>query len=154
MTEEQIAVSMWLDRAHDADDEVKALESVYKTTRSIAERCTAIYDSVGGSGGSHSNSQESVIHQLCDDGEKIKLELEELRQIRAEIQDTIHSIRDSKCETVLNMRYLGYMKMHQIANELGIDRKTVNRRHLKALDLVYMEHKSTFEGMINKSTAE
>lgn len=136
MTEEQIETSRWLDRARNTDNVIKALEAVHCKDKSIAERCTVLYDSEGGSSGSGDNSVERAVHQLCDDSLKICRRIDELRNIRHEITDVIESVDDPELKTVLYMRYLAYMRMHEIAEVTGCDRKTVQRRHLRALDIV------------------
>lgn len=136
MTEEQVKTSKWLDRARNADNIIKALEAVHIKDRSIAERCTVLYDSSGGSSGSGDNSVERAVHQLCDDSLKIRMRIDELRSIRAEITGMIEAVSDQELKTVLYMRYLAYMRMYEIAEATGCDRKTVQRRHLKALDII------------------
>lgn len=136
MTEEQNETSRWLDRARNADNVIKALEAVHCKDKSIAERCTVLYDSSGGSSGSGDNSVERAVHQLCDDSLKIRIRIDELRNIRSEIASVIESVSDPDLRTILHMRYLGYMKMYEIAGELNYDRRTIQRKHIEALDAV------------------
>ena len=137
MTEEQIETSKWLNRAHDIEETVKALEAVREKNRSIAERCTVSYSSEGCASPSKDNSQERIIHQLCDDNAKIIERLGELLEVRAEICDAIRTLGSPKIEAVLNMRYLAYMRMSDIALHLGIDERTAIRRHLKGLEIIF-----------------
>lgn len=134
MTDEQIEKVAYLNRAFYADNKIKALEEVLKKNRSIAERCTASYENSGGSSGSHDNSQEKIIHQLCDDNFKIQEELKELMKIRKEIKKAILTLKNDELETILNMRYLAYKNMTQIAESMNYDRKTIQRKHKIALD--------------------
>lgn len=144
MTEEQNTASAWLNRAHDVEETIKALERVREKNRSIAERCTASYEGEGGGSPSKDNSQEKIIHQLCDDSSRITERLGELLEVRSEIGGVIKSVGSTKIEAVLNMRYLAYMRMSDIADQLGVDRKTVNRRHLKGLDIIYEKIKNGY----------
>lgn len=136
MTDEQLEKIKWLNRAFYADNKIKSLEEVQKKNRSIAERCTASYENTGGSSGTHDNSQEKIIHQICDDDMKISEQLEELRRCRTDIQRAITAIHNDELETILNMRYLAYMHVQDIADTLHYDRQTIHRKHKKALDLV------------------
>lgn len=133
MTSEQDRVSKWLNRARDIDDAVKALEEVRMRNKSLAERCTVSYGGVGTSG-THENSQEKIIHMICDNDTEIRNQLETLCSARQEIAKAIDSLEDSKLTTILRMRYLAYKKTYEIAEEIGVDIKTVSRRHKKALD--------------------
>lgn len=137
MTEKQSKASAWLNRAHDVEETIKALERVREKNRSIAERCTASYEGEGCGSPSKDNSQEKIIHQLCDDSSRITERLGKLLEVRSEIGDVIKSVGSSKIEAVLSMRYLAYMRINDIADQLGVDRKTVNRRHLKGLEIIY-----------------
>lgn len=137
MTEEQNRASAWLNRAHDVEETIKALERVREKNRSIAERCTASYEGEGCGSPSKDNSQEKIIHQLCDDSSRITERLGELLEVRSEICDVIKTVGSSKIEAVLNMRYLAYMRISDIAEQLGIDERTVIRRHLKGLEIIF-----------------
>ena len=64
--------------------------------------------------------------------------------MRSEIGDVIKLVGSIKIEAVLNMRYLAYMRMSDIADQLGVDRKTVNRRHLKGLEIIYEKIKNGY----------
>lgn len=135
MTEEQLEKISWLNRAFHADNKIKVLEAIRERNRSIAERCTATYDGSGGSG-THENSQEAIIHAICDDNIKIQERLRELMSYRAEIKSAIERLGNDELETIMSMRYLAYMKPYQIAEVLHYDRKTIQRKHKTALDLI------------------
>lgn len=135
MTEEQLEKIAWLNRAFHADNKIKALEAIRERNKSIAERCTATYDS-SGSSGTHENSQEAIIHAICDDNIKIQERLKELMSYRTEIKNAIERLDNDELETIMNMRYLAYMKPYQIADALHYDRKTIQRKHKAALDII------------------
>lgn len=135
LTEEQMEKINWLNRAFYADNMIKALEAIRERNKSIAERCTASYDS-NGSSGSYANSQETIIHTICDDNIRIQKQLDELIICRAEIKEAIEGIGNAELVTIMNMRYLAYMKPYQIAEALHYDRKTIQRKHKTALDLI------------------
>ena len=136
MTDEQRAKTAWLNRAFYADNKIKALEEVRKKNKSIAERCTASYESDGTTSGSHNNSQEKILHQLCDDDLKIQTEYRELCAVRDEIRDAITAVHNDEYETILYMRHLAYMTVQAIAEDLHYDRKTIQRKYIRALDLI------------------
>lgn len=136
MTEEQTIKVQWLNRAFYVNNKIKALEEALKQNRSIAERCTASYENSGGSSGSHDNSQEKIIHQIIDEGNGIRVQLEELMSIREEIKAAITALNNDEYEAILCMRYLAYKKTQEIADVMHYDRKTIYRKYIKALDLI------------------
>ncbi|MCQ2464370.1 MAG: DUF1492 domain-containing protein [Oscillospiraceae bacterium] len=136
MTDEQLEKIAYLNRAFHADNKIKALEATRKQNKSIAERCTASYENSGGSSGSHDNSQERILHQICDDDMKITQMFHDLVECRRDIQNAIACVQNDELETILNMRYLAYMSVQQIADELHYDKRTILRKHLKAIDQI------------------
>lgn len=136
MTEEQLEKIAYLNRAFHADNKIRALEAIRMKNKSIAERCTASYENSGGSSETHINSQEQILHQICDDDMKIAQMLRELVECRGDIQNAISYVKNDELETILNMRYLAYMSVQEIADELHYDKRTILRKHLKALDRV------------------
>ena len=135
MTEQQEKIVSWLNRAFYAEHKARALEAALDRNREIAERCTASYESVGSSG-THVNSQELNIHRLCDDNARIRDQLRELVVLRKEIEAAIFSVENDEYESILSMRYLSYMTMQQIADELHYDKRTVQRKHMRAIDVL------------------
>ena len=135
MTEQQEKIVSWLNRAFYAEHKARALEAALDRNREIAERCTASYESVGSSG-THVNSQELNIHRLCDDNARIRDQLRELVVLRKEIETAIFSVENDEYESILSMRYLSYMTMQQIADELHYDKRTVQRKHMRAIDVL------------------
>lgn len=125
MTEEQIKKMQWLNRAYFAEGKIKALEAVREKNQAIAIRCNS-YRST--------EEQKEIIKKLHDDVTTLKDELFELASLRMEIRDTIATIENNEYEAILNMRYLAYMKMQEIADLMGYDRKTIQRKHKSALE--------------------
>lgn len=136
MTDEEIEKILWLNRAFHADNKIKALEAIRERNKSIAERCTATYGGSSGSSTHSGNSQEAIIHAICDDNIKIQERLAELVTFRQEISDVIEKLHDDELETIMHMRYLAYMKTYQIAEILHYDRKTIQRKHKIALSKI------------------
>lgn len=138
MTEEQMKKILWLNRAFYADNKIKALEAVREKNRSLAVKCSTGYENDGSTSGTHENNHEKILHEICDNDIAIKTELNNLIRIRSEIFNAIKSLDNDELETILNMRYLGYMNMQQIADKLHYERKTIQRKHKVALDKMKM----------------
>lgn len=136
MTDEQLDKIEWLNRAFRIDKKVTALLAVQEQNRSLACRCTASYENDGTSSGSHSNSQEAILHKICDGSIEIQQMIDYLADVRKEIFDTISSVGDDDLEAILFQRYLAYKSIQEIAESMHYDRKTIQRKHAKALDKI------------------
>lgn len=136
MTEEQLNKVDWLNRAFRADQKINALIAVQEQNKSLACRCTASYEHDGGSGGSHRNSQEAIIHKICDQSVEIDFLIDHLADVRKEIGDTIATVGDDELQAILNYRYLAYKNMQDIADLMHYDKSTVQRKHKKAIEKI------------------
>ena len=136
MTEEQKEIRKWLNRAFYVNNKIKALEAVRERNRALATKCTASYESDGSTSGSQDNSKEKIIHEICDNDLAIRKELDSLVKIRTEISKKISGLEKDELETILSMRYLGYMSMQQIADQMHYDRRTIQRKYIIALDKI------------------
>ena len=136
MTEEQKEIRKWLNRAFYVNNKIKALEAVRERNRALATKCAASYESDGSTSGSQDNSKEKIIHEICDNDLAIRKELDSLVKIRTEISKKISGLENDELETILSMRYLGYMSMQQIADQMHYDRRTIQRKYIIALDKI------------------
>lgn len=136
MTEEQKEIRKWLNRAFYVNNKIKALEAVRERNRALATKCTASYENDGSTSESHDNSKEKIIHEICDNDLAIRKELDSLVKIRTEISKKISGLENDELETILSMRYLGYMSMQQIADQMHYDRRTIQRKYIIALDKI------------------
>ena len=136
MTEEQKEIRKWLNRAFYVNNKIKALETVRDRNRALATKCTASYESDGSTSGSQDNSKEKIIHEICDNDLAIRKELDSLVKIRTDISKKISELQNDELETILSMRYLGYMSMQQIADQMHYDRRTIQRKYIIALDKI------------------
>ncbi|MDE6708458.1 MAG: hypothetical protein K2K06_10545, partial [Oscillospiraceae bacterium] len=64
--------------------------------------------------------------------------IKELLNIREEIQDAIFQVCDDILGTILTRHYLLYETIDTIAEEMHYDRRSIQRKHLKALDNIVL----------------
>ena len=136
MTEEQLKKIDWLNRAFRADQKVNALIAVQEQNKSLACRCTATYGGDGSTSGSHTNSQEAILHKICDQSIEIDFLIDHLADMRKEIGNVIATVGDDELEAILYQRYLAYKSIQEIADSMHYDRKTIQRKHVKSLDKI------------------
>jgi hypothetical protein len=135
MTQEQLAKIKWLNRAFHADNLTQALKAKMELDRSLAERITRGYGSDGGHGSS-ANSTEEALVRLAVSREKLQRSLHRLVLLREEIYAAICTVPDQELRTILIRRYLSYETMERIAEHMHYEKRTVQRKHKKALDQV------------------
>ena len=116
MTEEQKRKTQWLNRAYYADRKIESL----KKLREVNEKYR----------------DETTESQIKRDTERINIELTRIMKYKDEIENAIAEVKDDELEAILNMRYLCYMNVSEIADTMFYDRKTIQRKHLKALDRI------------------
>lgn len=97
MTEDQLKVRQWLNRAFYADKKAAALEMLL---RQRGERAEGTAVSYGNNTGSRSrdaeNGTENALISLADTEEKLKRQIAELDGIKSEIEEAIAPIVDDR----------------------------------------------------------
>lgn len=137
MTLEQRQKIFWLNRAFYAEKLARALMDKHDRDKALAERISKCTDGSGGA--CAGNSTEDALLRLADTEHKLQDKLRSLVALRDEIADAITSIKDPELEAILIRRYLNYEPMEVIAERMHYDVRTIQRKHLKALDRVVME---------------
>lgn len=136
MTEEQLTKIAWLNRAFHSEKNAKAWQAKLERDRSLAER---ISRSGNGSGGGQGNSTEDALIRLAQTEEETRARLQELVGIREEISTAIRTVEDQDMQTILIRHYLAYETFETIADKMSYDKRTIQRKHKKALDKVVIE---------------
>ena len=127
-------IKLYLNQAFYLDRQVNSLIKVKEETVSLAQRCTANYDSIGTTNASKTNRQENIYIKIIDQSELINKQIDELIDIRNEIEQLINTVSDTDGQSILRMRYLAYMSMSDIADIMGCTRVTVYRKFNKSIE--------------------
>lgn len=133
MTIQQLEMINYLNQAFYLDKKNKALIAEKKQNVSLAQRCTANYEMQKGYSPSKTNNQENILHKILAQGEEIERQFKEIIEIREEITDLINAVDDADQNTILRMRYLGYLTMAEIAETMNYEIRTVQRKHKQAV---------------------
>ena len=135
MTEKELDLRHWLNRAFYADKKAKALDMLVSQCR---ERATGLVRySEGndtGKSGTSKNGTESALMKLVEMEEKAECQKAEAVKVSAEIQDAISMLHDDDLEAVLIHRYLLFETIEQTAISIGYDPRTIKRKVKKALE--------------------
>jgi len=136
MTEEQLTKIAWLNRAFHAEKNAKAWQAKLERDRSLAER---ISRSGNGTGGGQGNSTEDALIRLAQTETETRERLRELASIREEICTVIRTVEDPDMQSILVRHYLAYETFETIADKMNYDKRTIQRKHKKAIDKVVIE---------------
>lgn len=135
MTEKELDLRHWLNRAFYADKKAKALDMLVSQCR---ERATGLvrYSEGNDTGKSDTskNGTESALMKLVEMEEKAECQKAEAVKVLAEIQDAISMLHDDDLEAVLIHRYLLFETIEQTAVSIGYDPRTIKRKVKKALE--------------------
>lgn len=136
MTEEQTAKINWLNRAFHAEKAAMAWRAKLERDRSLAERISRLGD---GSGGGQGNGTENALLRLAQTEAETREHLRELVDIREEISTAIRQVDDPDMQAILVRHYMAYETFEQIAEKMHYDKRTIQRKHKKAIDKVVIE---------------
>ena len=136
MTTEQLKKIAWLNRAFYAEKLAKAYLEKCEREKSLAQRLSRTFSESSGSSG---NSTENALIRLAVTERQTQEKLRELVCIREEITEAIQRIEDNDLQAVLVWRYLNYFTFVQTAEKMHYDKRTIQRKHQKALDKIVIE---------------
>lgn len=140
MTDKQLEIKHWLNRAFYADKKVKALKMLLKQCRERAEGAAVCYDGNDkGKSSSSENSTENALIDLADTERKLKQQINELDGIEDEIAEAISKLGDDDLETVLIHRYLLFHTVAKTAEMLNYDPRTVRRKQAEAIEKLVLK---------------
>ena len=136
--EERKAKVTWLNRAFHAEKNARAWMAKLERDRSLAERISrnAAESPQTGAGGAGSNSTEDYLIRLAGTQERLQEALRELVDVREEICTAIRQVEDLDEQTVLVRHYLAYETIDTIAERMRYDKRTIQRKHNRALEKV------------------
>lgn len=130
MTEEQIAKSIWLNRAFHKDKKVKALKSLAERDKMRAEGMNGIAEGNNeGKSETHKNGTYEAYMTYLETEEKYQQALCEYNTIRKEVESAIETLNDDELEAVFVYRYLNGFSMEKIAECMNYSLSTIKRKH-------------------------
>lgn len=135
MTDKELQLRHWLNRAFYAEKKVRALEALVEQCRERAQglsRCSEGNDK--GRSDSAENGTENALMKLADMEERARRQREEAICASDEIQRAISTLHDEDLETVLIHRYLLFETIEQVAESIGYDPRTVKRKIRRAIE--------------------
>lgn len=138
MTEESREKVLWLSRYQRLGKRVDQKCEELSQWRSRAERVTSSF-SDGPKGGEEGNRLEETVERIIAIEKELNREIDEMVDVRREIQAAISSLEDCTLEALMEMRYIGGKTWVEIADRLGFGRTNIWALHNKALKLAKCE---------------
>lgn len=140
MTEKELDLRHWLNRAFYADKKAKALDMLVSQCR---ERATGLVryseGNDAGKSGTSKNGTESALMKLAEMEEKAECQKAEAVKVSAEIQDAISMLHDDDLEAVLIHRYLNFLTIEQTAEIMNYHPNTVKAKVKTAVQKICTE---------------
>ncbi len=140
MTDKQLEVKHWLNRAFYADKKAKALEMLLRQCRERAEGVSVCHEGndKGKCSGSK-NSTEDAFITLADIESKAKAQKAKAVGIISEVQDAIALLCDDDLESVLIHRYILFHTIEETAEIMNYDPRTVRRKQSEAIEKLVLK---------------
>ena len=120
MTDEQKQKVKWLSRAETNEDYIAVLKLQIAREKDAA---LLLFE-------------PKLVQKVEDSIQEQSKKIAELVDVRAEIRKAISSIHDPELEMILFRRYLMYETVPEIAHQMFFTVRTVQRKHLKALEKI------------------
>ena len=124
MNDLQQAKVKWLRRAKDAEYLIQALQCSQKQDEKLIQELE-LYENC-----------DAIRNHLADLQKQTEQKLIILVAIREEIAQAIATVSDMQLKAILNRKYLAYQTIEQIAEDMFFDRRSIQRKHKQALDLL------------------
>ena len=126
----------FLSRAWYAENRIQAKMEQIKWLRSMACRVTAGFDEFGGSRSQNVTAMQDTIVQITEAEAELDRMIAELMAARREVIHIISRVEDKTERLLLEKRYLSWMTIRKIAEELHYGERWVKKKHHDALDAV------------------
>ena len=126
----------YLSRAYCLEQQVQSKLAQLEALRSLACRMTASFDRTPVSNTLNTTSMQDTIIRITEAEEELNKKIDELVAMKVEISHTIDRVRDVQLRLLLEKRYLLFLSWPQIAEDLMISDRWLQKRHDDALAAV------------------
>ena len=126
----------YLAQAFRLDQRINSKIEQVRSLNELAAKCTSTITDMPGNPNKGKDSIGDIIAKIVDLQEEINRDIDALVDLKAEIYSVIRAIDNVECQTLLELRYLSFMRWEEIAVQLNYGMENVYRLHRKALNLV------------------
>lgn len=126
----------YLGQAFRLDQRINSKIEQVRSLNDLAAKCTSTVTGMPGNPNRGKDSIGDTVAKIVDLQEEINRDIDALVDLKAEIYSVIRAIDNVECQTLLELRYLSFMRWEEIAVQLNYGMENIYRLHRKALNLV------------------
>lgn len=131
-----VTAKEYLSQAQKIDQKINSMLEQSVKLRNMATKTTAILSDMPGNATKKTTKLSDVVVKLMEQEAAIDQEIDRLVNLRAEIYGVIQCVDGMEERLVLEMRYMGYHSMAEIARHLEIGERQAYRIHERGLQRV------------------
>lgn len=126
----------YLGQAYRLDQRINSKIEQVSSLNDLAAKCTSTVTGMPHNPNKGSDSMGDAIAKIVDLQEEINRDIDALVNLKVEIYSVVQAIENVECRTLLELRYLSFMRWEEIAVKLNYGIENVYRLHRKALAMV------------------
>ena len=134
MNKHQTAAKKYLSQAFGLNQRIESKLGQIEELHDLATKATVTYSDMPKNPNRGHSRMEDCICKIIDLESEINQDMIQLVELKKNIIGRIKAVESTELQTVLELRYLSYMRWEEIAIELGYGIDNVFRLHRNALD--------------------
>lgn len=134
MNKKQNAAKNYLSQAFGLNQRIESKIDQIAILNDLATKATVTYSDMPKSPNKGGSRMEDAIIKIIDLESEINKDMMQLVELKKDIIRRIKAVESAELQTILELRYLSYMKWEEIAIELGYGIDNIYYLHRKALD--------------------
>ena len=134
MNKKQNAAKKYLSQAFGLNQRIESKIDQIAVLNDLATKATVTYSDMPKSPNRDGSRMEDAIIKIIDLEAEINQDMMKLVELQKDIIRRIKAVDGAELQTILELRYLSYMRWEEIAIELGYGIDNVYYLHRKALD--------------------
>lgn len=134
MNKKQNAAKNYLSQAFGLNQRIESKIDQIAILNDLATKATVTYSDMPKSPNKGGSRMEDAIIKIIDLESEINKDMMQLVELKKDIIRRIKAVESAELQTILELRYLSYMRWEEIAIELGYGIDNIYYLHRKALD--------------------
>lgn len=134
MNKHQTTAKKYLSQAFGLNQRIESKLGQIEELHDLATKATVTYSDMPKNPNRGHSRMEDCICKIIDLESEINQDMIQLVELKKDIIGRIKAVESTELQTVLELRYLSYMRWEEIAIELGYGIDNVFRLHRNALD--------------------
>ena len=134
MNKKQNAAKKYLSQAFGLNQRIESKIDQIAVLNDLATKATVTYSDMPKSPNRDGSRMEDAIIKIINLESEINKDMMKLVELKKDIIRRVKAVESAELQTILELRYLSYMRWEEIAIELGYGIDNVYHLHRKALD--------------------